>query len=129
MDLTLRTDTFGMDDQSWLGSRHGTNNAVPVTLDTSAFTEATHYPDGYFPSGLPLGRITADDTVGPYDGAALDGRESLAGFLLSPIKAPADGTSDVVGAMLDHGKVVADRLPIAVDAAGQADAAGRIIFL
>lgn len=236
MDLTLRTKTFGVDDQSWLGSRHGLNNAVPVTLDTSAFTAGAHYPDGYFVSGLPLGRITATGRYGPYGGtvnevqtvtitggptggtftltfdtqttspiaynataadvqAALealsniepgdvtctggplpgtavtvtfggryngqnvpqmtatgsftggtspavtvattteggsgvtDGTEVLAGFLLTAVDAPADTTTDVVGAMLDHGKVRDANLPIAVDDAGRADVAGRIIFL
>jgi hypothetical protein len=236
MDLTLRTETFGVDDQSWLGSRHGLNNAVSVTLDTSAFNSAAHYPDGYFMSGLPLGRITATDRYGPYGGTtnevqqvaisggptggtftltfdgqttaaiaynataaavqsalealsniepgdvtatggplpgtAVDvtfggryygqnvpqmtatgaltggtspavtvtttteggsgltnGQEVLAGFLLSPIKSPADTTVDVAGAMLDHGKVRAARLPIYVDDAGRGDVAGRIIFL
>lgn len=128
MDLTLRTESFAVDDQSWLGSRHGVGECRSVTLDTSAFTAGTHYPNGIFKSGLPLGRITATGLYGPYDNAAADGRETLAGFLFSAVDAPSVNTVDVVGAMLDHGKVVAAKLPVAVDTAGQTDVAGRIIF-
>lgn len=127
MDLTLRTESWGTDDQSWLGSRHGIGECASVTLDKSTFTEATHYPDGYFKSGLALGFITASEKYGPYDNAAVDGRATLAGFLFAPVPAPSTDV-DPVGAMLDHGKVVNDRLPVPVDAAGQADVAGRIIF-
>lgn len=68
MDLTLRTESFNVDDPSWLGSRHGLGEAVSVTLDTSAFTAAVHYPDGFFKSGIALGRITATGKYGPYAG-------------------------------------------------------------
>lgn len=66
MDLTQRTESFNVDDPSWLGSRHGLGEAVSVTLDTSTFTPELHYPDGYFKSGLALGRITATGKYGPY---------------------------------------------------------------
>jgi|SRR5690606_10128398 len=121
MDLSLRTETFGADDQSWLGSMHGTQATESITLDTSAFTQATHYPAGYFKSGLPLGRITATGKYGPYQGDATDGRETLVGFLFAAVKAPTVNTVDVAGAMLVHGKVRASRLPVSVDAAGQDD--------
>lgn len=129
MELSLKTETFGADDQSWLGSEHGTQATESVTLDTSAFTEATHYPDGYFKSGIPLGLITASGKYGPYDDTALDGRETLVGFLFAAVKAPSVNTVDVAGAMLTHGKVRSSRLPVAVDAAGQADVSGSIRFI
>ncbi|GGQ81258.1 head decoration protein [Streptomyces flaveolus] len=129
MDLSLTTQTFGVDDQSWLGSEHGTQATEPVTLDTSTFTAGTHYPNGYFRSGIPLGQITAGGKFGPYDGAATDGRETLVGFLYAAVQAPASNTVDVAGAMLVHGKVRASRLPVPVDAAGRADVAGSIRFI
>lgn len=129
MDLSVRTETFAADDQTWLGSAHGTNAARTITLDTSTFTKATHYPGGYFPSGLPLGQITASGRYGPYDDTALDGREVLAGFLLAAVPAPAVDTVDPAGALLDHGRVVEARLPVAIDAAGRADTAGRIQYV
>lgn len=129
MDLGQRTETFGVDDQSWLGSEHGTQATEPVTLDTSAFTAGTHYPDGYFKSGIPLGRITASGKYGPYNGAGADGTETLVGFLFAAVKAPTVNTVDVAGAMLTHGKVRTARLPVSVDAAGQTDVAGSIRFI
>lgn len=130
MDLSLRTETFGADDQSWLGSTHGTQATESITLDVSAFTPATHYPAGYFKSGIPLGEITATPgKYGPYDGAATDGRQTLVGFLYAAVKAPSVNTVDVAGAMLVHGKVRASRLPVPVDAAGRADVAGSIRFI
>jgi len=237
MDLTPRTETFAVDDQSWLASRHGVGEAVSVTLDTSAFTPSIHYPDGFFKSGIALGKITATGLYGPYasqtneaqtvtitgtptggtftltysgqttstiaynataatvlaalqalsnigdndvsvtggpgpgtpyvvtfkgvlggtdvaqmtaahtftggtspniavstttaggaNPAASDGTETFVGLLFGSIKAPSSTSVDVVGAMLDHCKVVNSKLPVPVDAAGRADAAGRIIF-
>lgn len=129
MDLGLRTESFGVDDQSWLGSEHGTQATESVTLDTSTFTAGTHYPDGYFKSGIPLGKITTGGKYGPYDNAASDGRQTLVGFLFAAVKAPAVNTVDVAGAMLTHGKVRASRLPVSVDSAGQTDVAGTIRFI
>lgn len=127
MDLSVVTETFGQDDQSWIGAAHGIDLARSITLDTSAFTAATHYPDGYMRSGTPLARITASGLYGPYDNAALDGREVLAGFLLTPTKLK-NGGADVGAALYEHGRVVETNLPIAIDAAGKADVAGRITF-
>ncbi|WP_431784334.1 head decoration protein [Streptomyces chumphonensis] len=129
MDLRLRSETFGADDQSWLGSEHGTQATESITLDTSTFTAATHYPDGYFKSGLPLGRITATGKYGLYNAGGADGTETLVGFLFAAVAAPTDNTVDVAGAMFTHGKVRSSRLPVAVDAAGQADVAGSIRFV
>lgn len=130
MDLSTRSEVFKADDQSWLGSAHGTDSARSITLDTSAFTAATHYPDGFFPSGTPLGEITATGLYGPWTDAAVDGTGVLAGFLLTPVRAPLDNAVDVQGALLDHGRVVTDNLPIAVTpSAVAADVAGRIIFV
>ena len=126
MDLSVRTETFGQDDQTWIGAAHGIDLARSVSLDTSAFTEATHYPDGYIPSGTPLGRITATGLYGPYTPAAADGTDVLAGFLLTPTKPAASGETGA--ALYEHGRVVEANLPIAIDANGRADVAGRITF-
>lgn len=129
MDLSLRTETFLQDDQSWLGSAHGTDTARSITLDVSKFIGGTHYPDGYLKSGLPLGKVTASGKYGPYDGSAADGRDTLIGFLFTAVKAPAVNTTPVSGAMLLHCFVVEAKLPAAVDANGKADVAGRVIFV
>lgn len=128
MNLSTTTETFGQDDQSWLASAHGTDTARTITLDTSMFTPATHYPGGYLPSGLPIGKITATGKYGPYDGAATDGREALAGFLFTAVSAPSVNTIDPQGALFWHGAVVEAKLPRPVDAGGKGDVAGYIKF-
>ncbi|MFB7212707.1 head decoration protein [Streptomyces sp. NPDC056255] len=129
MILAQTTEQYGSDDQSWLGSAHGTDSTETIALDTSTFTPATHYPNGYFKSGIPLGRITAGGKYGPYDGAATDGREALVGFLFAAVKAPTVNTIDPAAALLTHGKVRESRLPVPVDAAGKTDVAGSIRFV
>ena len=130
MILAQTTESFGSDDQSWLGSAHGTDATETISLDTSLFVQATHYPDGYFKSGIPLGAITATPgKYGPYDNAAADGRQTLVGFLFAAVKAPSVNTIDPSAAMLTHGKVRESRLPVAVDAAGKTDVAGSIRFV
>jgi hypothetical protein len=135
MDLSARTETFGQESQTWLGSQHGTDMARSITLDVSTFTAGTHYPNGYFPSGLPIAKITGTGQggvvgkYGPYDDTATDGRQTLAGFLLTAVRAPAVNTTDVQGANHIHGVVVEANLPIAIDAAGRTDLAGRFIFV
>lgn len=121
MDISIKRVSFGQDDQSWLGSAHGTTSAPSITVDVSTFTKATHYPDGYLKSGLPLQK-----TGGKY-GLWKTGAD-LAGFLFAPVSAPAVAATPVGGALLEHGRVIAAKLPVSVDAAGQATAAGRIIF-
>lgn len=129
MDLSIRTESFGQDDQSWLASAHATDTARSITLDVSTFTAGTHYPDGFLKSGIPLGKITASGRYGLYADTAVDGRGTLVGFLFTGVKAPAVNTTPVAGALLLHCFVVESKLPVAVDAAGKADVAGRIIFV
>ncbi|MGP5022366.1 head decoration protein [Glutamicibacter arilaitensis] len=121
MDLTIKRESFGQDDQSWLGSAHGTNAAQTITLDVSTFTAEEHYPDGWLKSGLPLAK--SEETYVLWTTEA-----DLAGFLFTTVKAPADPATPVGGAILEHGRVKTAKLPVSVDTAGQATAAGRIIF-
>lgn len=122
MDLTIKRESFGQDDQSWLGSAHGTDAPQTITLDVSTFTAGTHYPSGWLKSGLPLQKLPS----GKY-GLWLTTKD-LAGFLFTPTKAPAVNTTPVGASLLEHCRVKAAKLPVAVDATGQATAAGRIIF-
>jgi hypothetical protein len=129
VDLTLRKTTYLTDKQDWLGSEHGTSATRSITLDTSAFTAGTHYPNGYFPSGLPLGKITATGLYGPYNDANSDGTQTLAGFLFTDVVPGSPTTVDVQGALFEHGKVIEAKLPVAIDAAGRVDVAGKIILI
>ncbi|MFD5198791.1 head decoration protein [Streptomyces sp. NPDC058375] len=131
MDLNLKVESFTQDRRDWLGSAHGTDAPVSITLDVSKFTKNTHYPDGYLKSGLPLGKVTTGGKYGPYDGAAEDGRETLVGFLFTAVDVDARkvASTSVVGSMLIHCFIREAKLPIAVDANGKTDVAGRVIFV
>lgn len=129
MDLSLKQDTFSQDRRDWLGSEHGTDAPRGVTVDVTKFTQATHYPDGYLKSGIPLGKITTSGLYGPYDDAATDGRTTLVGFLYTGVEVVDHRgrvSAKVGGSILVHGFIRTDKLPVTVDAAGLADVASRI---
>jgi len=68
MNLTVRSEGPWLpEDRSWLGSAHGTTATRTITLDVSAFTEGTHFPNGYIPSGTVLSEL-ASGLFGPYAG-------------------------------------------------------------
>jgi len=86
MDLTPKTDSIGREDQSWLGSARGTSQGQSIALLMAAFTAGTHYPNGYFPSGLPLTKIPSGTNAGAYgpagsrtvtDGATTSGSATI----------------------------------------------------
>lgn len=127
MDLSIKTETFGQDDQSWLDSAHGTDAAISGTIDIAAgFTAGTHWPTGHLASGTPLGRVTASGKLGLYSDAASDGRQTLVGHLLTAQKI---GTGPVVAPVLVHGRINEAKLPFAIDAAAKVDVAGRIQYV
>lgn len=66
MNIAPATTNYQVEDHSWLGSAHGTDSTETITLDVSAFTANTHYPNGYILSGTPLAKITASGLYGPY---------------------------------------------------------------
>lgn len=102
----LRTENFGSGDQSWLGSTHGIRNARTAVIDISAFTAATHYPDGYLRSGTEVN--AADETaIKPYTGVA---GETL-GYVLTDQQVV--GTADFGAPVLRHGIINVSKLPIA----------------
>ena len=129
MSIAPKTTTItGPGNPGWLGSAHGTDAPRTVTLDVSKFTAGTHYPDGFIRGGTPVAKITATKKYGPYTPAdSTTGLGTLVGFVYGNF--PIDGQANVVAAVLDHGKVREDRLPIAIDADGKTDVAGRIQFV
>lgn len=72
MDLRVTTEAWTVEDRSWLASRDGTEVTQTVTLSVAAFTQGTHYPNGYIPSGTIIGKITASGLYGPYAGATAE---------------------------------------------------------
>lgn len=121
MDLRFQSETFTpAEDQSWLGSAHGTEATETITLDASAFIGT--FTDGIIPSGVVVGKIAASGLYGPYDDEAIDGTEVAAGHLFTTIDTK-EGAVDSPAALFTHGKVVVANLPTdhGLDAAGAAD--------
>lgn len=124
MELSVRRSSSGQDDQSWLGSAHGTQATQTITIDTTTFTDpATQMIDGWLKSGLPLQVLRQEFGQNVY-GLWLT-TTTLAGFLFSTVEASA---TLVGGAILEHGRVRTAKLPVPVDPGGRTSAAGRIIF-
>jgi hypothetical protein len=124
VDISLRTEEYRVEDLSWLGSRDGTEVARSITLDTSAFSQDTHYPNGYVPSGTVLAKITDTGLYGPYDNTLTNGQEVAEGFLMTSVPMRSGGPN--VGAALHwRGVVKADRLPISSSSPGGLDSAAR----
>lgn len=101
----MKTESFGSGDQTWLLSDHGLFNSHTVTIKASAFTKATHYPDGYLPSGLIV-NIADRKAVKPFTGGA---GEKLGIILFDQ---PTDGAADFAAPALWHGSIVTAKLPV-----------------
>jgi hypothetical protein len=121
-DISVASTSYQVEKRAWLLSPHGTDPGTTptITLDVSAFTAATHYPNGYLLSGIVLGRITATGLYAPYLSTNSDGTQTAAGILFSSVKVPnlADLTKDVANALVVHGFVAQAKLPIANAATG-----------
>lgn len=94
----LTTSTYGTGDYSWLLNTDGLDAAVTGVLDVSTFTAGTHYPNGYFPCGLPV-RIDDRDVIRPWADVA----GARLGFLKGDVK--TDGVEDVNCAVVVRGNV------------------------
>jgi hypothetical protein len=105
----LRSETIGAGDQSWLGSAHGITDCRTETINVSAFTAGTHYPDGFIRSGQPVAKVGG--LLVPYDGteATVTGAGVLAGHIFTD--QPVSGTSNLPAPLLDHGRVKAAKVP------------------
>lgn len=67
-DLKFEQDgAFSGTSKAWLASRMGVDICRGITLDLSLFNPATHYPNGFIPSGMCLGK-DASGLYGPYNG-------------------------------------------------------------
>lgn len=94
----LTTTTYGTGDYSWMLNTDGLDAAVTGVLDVSTFTAGTHYPNGYFPCGLPV-RIDDRDVIRPW----ADDVGAKLGFLVGDVK--TDGVEDANCAVLVRGNV------------------------
>lgn len=105
----LKSENVGTGDQSWLGSSHGINECRTEMLDVSAFTQATHYPNGYIPSGTPVAKVGG--LLVPYDSteATTTNAGVLAGHLFTD--QAVVGSGDFAVPLLDHGRVKEAKVP------------------
>ncbi|MFJ8442767.1 head decoration protein [Kitasatospora griseola] len=109
-------------NRPWLASLHGTDQTETVTLDASKLAAGTHYvastdpaqPYSRLLSGIPLGRITASGLYGPYDPAAVDGRQNFAGLVFDEALF-APGQPKIPCALLWHGVARAAKIPGGID--------------
>ena len=79
--LGIRSESVGAGDQSWLGSRHGTETPKSATLDPTAWTAKT--TNGTIKSGEPFGILSATGLAVPYNSGGSGGAEKVAGFILT----------------------------------------------
>lgn len=107
-------------DQRWIGSRHALDSAKTATIAVSEFTRATHYPNGFLPSGLPVdGSDPAN--VGPYTGGA----GQVLRFLKDNHEVEA-GITEIQVALLWHGLIYTDVLPVAFTTPASGSAGGFV---
>lgn len=103
------------DDSTWAASRHGFDTAGTGTLDVTKFTKATHYPNGYIPSGTPVVKDSAGK-YGPVVAAVGDEAATYDAIVLAPVEI-REGQTVAVFAALDEGIVYGARLRGSVEGA------------
>ena len=113
-ELTVTTAAYQVEKRSWLRSQHGANpgDNPGFTLDAALFTAATHFPNGYIPSGTVL-----SPAGGPYSGTGASG-----GLLFSSVRISSP-TAKVGAARLIRGSVNTAKLPFS-SGAGSLGAGG-----
>ncbi|MFG3710892.1 head decoration protein [Micromonospora sp. NPDC047730] len=129
MDISLQTEAYVVENRAWLGSRDGTEVTQGITLDPALFTAATHFPDGFVPSGTVLAKVTATGFYGPYDNTKTNGQEVAEGFLFNSTPMRTGGPR--VGAPLHwRGVIRTAKLPAnsGLDAAARTDLAAKFRF-
>lgn len=126
-DFSVRTESFSVGSHSWLGSKHGVDEGLGCTLDLDEFTLATHYPDGFIPSGTVLAIVTSSGLYGPYDDGDVPAGVGVAvGHLLNDIYIDSNSSAtNLAGAFLNHCRVVEANLPDFSGGAGEIDANGK----
>ncbi len=132
MRIDVRSEgPWNPEDRSWLASSHGTTATRSITLDPTLFTANTHYPNGYIPSGMLLGEVSATPGIfGPYDNTASDGRQTAVGHLFNSTPIAVGQTAKVGAPLFEHGFVRVAKLPAnhGLDTAGRTDLAGKITY-
>lgn len=105
----LTTEVVGSGNLAWLGSAHAIHNARTETISVAGFTEATHFPNGFIPSGTPVAKVGG--VLVAYDAteATVTAAGILAGHVLFDVK--VKGSVNVPSPLLDHGRVIVAKVP------------------
>lgn len=108
LNLGIRKQTFGNEDQSWLGSETGTADAKSVTLDAAACIAITEFAAGTVPSGIPLKRA-GSGRYAPAIGAEVADR-----WLLHTVDLTAGGTQAAANTATSgmwRGQIIQAKIP------------------
>lgn len=81
-NIATTEETWIGGDYRWLASAQGIAKPKSGTADVSEFTEADHYPNGYFPSGTRVTFDAGTGLAGPYDEDTAD-LTTLHGFIIN----------------------------------------------
>ena len=104
----LVTKSYGTGDYSWMLNTEHIRGGMTAILDVSAFTKATHYPDGYFRCGTPVNCANRGAVVPWTDTAG-----AVLGFVGGDFA--TDGVTDVNAHIITHPEAVKlSKLPVAL---------------
>lgn len=109
INAQIRKTAFGAEDQSWLGSRTGTEDPDPITLDAAACIAITEFAAGTVPSGIPLKRNAGTGRYAPAITAEVADR-----WLLHTVDLTAGGTQTAANtptAGMWHGQIIQAKIP------------------
>jgi hypothetical protein len=132
--VTTKTIVSGS-NYSWVapGGIAALRDMDSVVLDRSAFDLVTAFPNGYLPSGLVLGKITATGLYGPYADAGAGGLDTAVGFLGADIEMRSNqaSTADELAPLLWHGEIDESALPTGhgLTSAAKVDLAAKFRFI
>lgn len=110
-DITVSGAGYTAESRAWVDADPGEWTRKSVTLDLQAFDAATHYPQGYIPSGVAL-QPTANGLYGPATGG------DAVGFLWNSTTV-RPGVEKVGAPLFEFGFIRENRLPIALPAAAK----------
>lgn len=101
MQLKPRTERFGVGNQTWLGSAHGTEHPATGTIKGDAFTDFGKF----IPSGVPV-KLNDEGLLEPVTAAG----DTLLGFIFTDQALAEDGSNQPVP-YIWHGRIRAENLP------------------
>lgn len=106
-----------------------TGGTPSIAMATTTGGATGHYPNGYIPAGIAVGKVTATGLFGPYDDTASDGRQVCYGLTFNDVTAVrANGSvaATVGTGAFVRGAVTTSKLPFqsgpgSIDSAAKAD--------